>query len=210
MEPAQGPQGWPLGPRPQIPTLSAGRRGPERSSDFPSNPELSQVSKFSPNWATQPAKRLCPRGQGSEVRQLLPQKGSGPLYVEGTSPSHRPPAGTGAKQQISSVRRPGQGRGRGLWERPGAFIPPFQWLLLIQVPRGLNWTQPLNLIIPPSKAPLFSLLHKVVGTAAATSPSRLPHHSAWSLRWWRWLHLPSLLGSPRTFQWGLFKADSCK
>lgn len=51
----------------------------QRSSDFPSNPELSQVSKFSPNWATQPAKKLCPRGQGSEVRQLLPQKGSGPL-----------------------------------------------------------------------------------------------------------------------------------
>lgn len=55
----------------------------------------------------------------------------------------------------------------------GALIPPFQLLLLIQVPRGLlslSWTQPLNLIIPPSKAPLFSLLHKVVGTGAASSP----------------------------------------
>ena len=60
---------------------------------------------------------------------------------------------------------------------PGAVIPPFQSLLLIQVSRSLlslPWTQPLHLLIPPSKAPFFCFSHKVVGAAAASSPSAPP------------------------------------
>lgn len=95
---------------------------------------------------------------------------------------------------------------------PGALIPPFQLLLLIQVPRGLlslSWTQPLNLIIPPSKVPLFSLLHKVVEPWRPPPPRHLLHHSAWSLGWCLWLHLQSLLEVPKNFPWGMFKTASC-
>lgn len=69
---------------------------------------------------------------------------------------------------------------------PGALIPPFQLLLLIQVPRGLlslSWTQLLNLIIPPSKAPLFSLLYKVIELWRPPPPRHFLHHSALSLCW---------------------------
>lgn len=70
-----------------------------RSSDFPSNPELSQVSKFSPNWATQPAKRLCPGVRGQRSDSSFPRKAPVPSKWRGPAPH------TGPRKELEQSSR---------------------------------------------------------------------------------------------------------
>lgn len=80
----------------------------------------------------------------------------------------------GPKQALSQGSRlaplgaPGWDKGdMGLCEKPGVLTPPLSVGLADSDPKGLAGfvhCPTLNLIIPPSKVPLFSLLHKVVGT----------------------------------------------
>lgn len=131
-EPAQAPLGWPVGAQPQIPSLSAERKGPEKRSDFPSCPELS------PNWATQSAQRLCPRGQGPGSGSSFPRKAPVPSKWRGPAPHTGPRQELGQEQQISSGRRPRQGlRGGGFEERVQSFNSHLSVAVANSGPKGL-------------------------------------------------------------------------
>ena len=124
LEPAQGPLGLPVVHIPNS-HWSAGRRGLERSSDFPSNPELSQVS--GPKLGHPACSGPVPPGSG--VRgQAAPSLGRLHSPLSGRDqPLTRPLVRAQARQQISCVRRPRRGPGGGASVRGARSCnpPPF-------------------------------------------------------------------------------------
>lgn len=114
---------------------------------------------------------------GSGVRgQAAPSPGRllSPLSG-GDQPLTRPLAGAQARQQISCVRRPRQGPGGGASVRGARSCnPPLSVAAANSGPQGLAEFAPdpaTSSSNTSQKAPLFSLLHKVVGAAAASFPS---------------------------------------
>lgn len=105
MEPVQGLLGMAIESMAPDPHFISRKERPREEQWFLSNSQLSQLwsreaglgseSKLGHPACSEPV----PRGQGSEVRQLLPQEGSSCLWVEGTAPH------TGPRQELRQGSR---------------------------------------------------------------------------------------------------------